>query len=144
MVDGQTTYPSAALNENQRELNHFAVLSWQHSQGAFDVQTSATARYSSLTFTPDPLGDVLFTGIAQDAYKQNVAYALQSDAAYKLDDMHTLRGGVFVQSDRSKSLDQLAGDCPGPKHRHSNQRCADDYHRQRRQDRVDREPVPAG
>src|ERR1039457_5988727 len=32
-VDGQTAYPSAALNENQREINHFAVLSWQHSQG---------------------------------------------------------------------------------------------------------------
>ena len=103
-VDGQTSYPSEALDENQRELNHFAILSWQHSQGAFDVQTSATARYSSLTFTPDPLGDLLFNGIAQNAYKQNVAYALQSDAAYRLDDAHTLRGGFFVQSDRSKSL----------------------------------------
>ena len=103
-VNGQTTFPSEALNENQRELNHFAILSWQHSQGGLDVQTSATARYSSLTFTPDPLGDLLFTGIAQDAYKQNVAYALQSDAAYKLDDMHTLRGGIFLQSDHSKSL----------------------------------------
>jgi hypothetical protein len=103
-VNGQTTYPSEALNENQREINHFAVFSWQHSQGALDVQTSATARYSSLTFTPDPLGDLLFTGNAQNAYKQNVAYALQSDAAYKLDDMHTLRGGIFLQSDRSKSL----------------------------------------
>jgi outer membrane receptor for ferrienterochelin and colicins len=103
-VDGQTSYPSAALNENQRELNHFAILSWQHSQGALDVQSSATARYSSLTFTPDPLGDLLFNGIAQDAYKQNVAYALQSDAAYKLDDTHTLRGGIFLQSDHSVSL----------------------------------------
>jgi outer membrane receptor for ferrienterochelin and colicins len=103
-VNGQTSYPSEALNENQRELNHFAILSWQHSQGALDVQTSATARYSSLTFTPDPLGDLLFNGIAQDAYKQNVAYALQSDAAYKLDDRHTLRGGIFVQRDHSKSL----------------------------------------
>jgi outer membrane receptor for ferrienterochelin and colicins len=103
-VNGQTSYPSEALNENQRELNHFAILSWQHSQGAFDVQTSATARYSSLTFIPDALGDLLFNGVAQDAYKQNVAYALQSDAAYKLDDMHTLRGGIFVQSDHSKSL----------------------------------------
>src|ERR1700730_10941470 len=103
-VNGQTTYPSEALNENQRELNHFAVFSWQHSQAALDVQTSVNARYSSLHFTPDPLGDVLFTGIAQDAYKQNVAYALQSDAAYKLDEMHTLRGGVFLQSDHSKSL----------------------------------------
>jgi TonB-dependent receptor-like protein len=103
-VNGQTSYPSQALNENQRELNHFAILSWQHSQGALDVQTSATARYSSLTFIPDSLGDLLFNGIAQDAYKQNVAYALQSDAAYRLDDMHTLRGGIFVQSDHSKSL----------------------------------------
>jgi outer membrane receptor for ferrienterochelin and colicins len=103
-VNGQTTYPSAALNENQRELNHFAVLSWQHSQGAFDIQTSATARYSSLTFSPDPLGDLLFDGIAQDAYKQNVAYALQSDGAYKLDDTNTLRAGVFFQSDHSKAL----------------------------------------
>jgi outer membrane cobalamin receptor len=102
-VDGQTTFPSADLNENQRELTHFAILSWQHSQGALDVQTSVTARYSSLSFTPDPLGDILFNGIAQDAYKQNVAYALQSDAAYKLDDAHTLRTGVFLQSDHSIS-----------------------------------------
>jgi hypothetical protein len=103
-VLGQTTYPSTALDETQRELNHFAVLSWQHSQGAFDAQTSVTARYSSLTFSPDEVGDILFDGIAQDAYKQNVAYALQSDAAYKLGDEHTLRGGLFLQSDRSKSL----------------------------------------
>jgi outer membrane receptor for ferrienterochelin and colicins len=103
-VNGQSNYPSRALNENQRELNHFAILSWQHADGGWDVQTSATARYSSLTFTPDPLGDLLFNGIAQDAYKQNVAYALQSDAAHKLGDVHTLRGGIFVQTDHSKSL----------------------------------------
>ncbi len=108
MVNGRTTYPSDALDENQRELNHFAILSWQHSDGAFDVQTSITARYSSLTFTPDALGDVLFDGIAQNAYKQNVAYALQSDAAYKLNDTHTLRAGLFAQSDRSKSLTNSA------------------------------------
>ena len=102
-VLGQTIYPSADLDENQRELNDFAVVSWQHSRGAFDIQTSATARYSSLTFTPDVLGDLLFDGEAQQAYKQNVAYALQSDAAYKLNDDHTVRGGYFLQSDHSKS-----------------------------------------
>ena len=102
-VNAQTAYPSADLDETQRELNHFAVLSWQHSQGAFDVQTSVTARYSSLTFTPDVLGDLLYDGVAQNAYKQNVAYALQSDGAYKLNDDHTLRAGIFAQSDHSKS-----------------------------------------
>ena len=103
-VNGQTTFASGSLNENQREVNHFAVLSWQHSHGAFDAQTSATARYSSLSFVPDVLGDLLFGGIAQNAYKQNVAYALQSDAAYKLNPAHTLRGGIFVQTDHSKSM----------------------------------------
>jgi outer membrane receptor protein involved in Fe transport len=103
-VNGQTTFPSDGLNENQLEVNHFAILSWQHSQGAFDVQTSLTARYSSLSFVPDSLGDILFDGIAQNAFKQNVAYALQSDAAYRLNDEHTLRTGVFLQSDHSKSL----------------------------------------
>jgi hypothetical protein len=102
-VDGRTTDDSAALDENQRELNHFAVLSWQHSRGDFDAQTSVTARYSSLTFTPDLIGDLLFDGEAQDAYKQNVAYALQSDGAYKLGSSHTLRGGLFLQSDHSTS-----------------------------------------
>ncbi len=74
-VNGQTAYPSQALNENQREVTQFGALSWQHSAGALDVQSSFVARYSSLSFTPDPLGDLLFTGIAQDAFKQNMAYS---------------------------------------------------------------------
>jgi outer membrane receptor for ferrienterochelin and colicins len=108
IVNGRSDYPSSALDENQRELNHFAILGWQHSAGALDVQTSLTARYSSLTFSPDPLGDILFDGIAQNAYKQNVAYAVQSDGAYKLNDSNTLRAGIFAQSDRSKSVTNSA------------------------------------
>ena len=102
-VDGQTMYPSQTLNENQREVTQFGALSWQHSAGRLDVQTSFVARYSSLTFTPDPLGDLLFTGIAQDAFKQNVAYALQSDGAFQLNDAHTIRAGLFLQTDHSIS-----------------------------------------
>jgi outer membrane receptor protein involved in Fe transport len=102
-VNGITDYPSQALDENQREVTQFGALSWQHSDGPLNVQTSFIARYSSLTFTPDWLGDLLFTGIAQDAFKQNVAYAGQSDASYEIDDSHTLRGGVFLQSDHSIS-----------------------------------------
>ena len=102
-VNGQSAYPSQNLNENQREVTQFGALSWQHSAGAFDMQSSLIARYSSLTFTPDPLGDLLFTGIAQDAFKQNVAYAIQSDGAYHLNESHTIRSGLFVQSDHSIS-----------------------------------------
>src|SRR6202162_1311463 len=102
-VDAQSAYPSDALNENQREITQFGALSWQHSAGALDVQSSFIARYSSLTFTPDSLGDLLYTGIAQHAFKQNVAYAVQSDGAYKLNDSNTVRAGVFMQTDHSVS-----------------------------------------
>ena len=102
-VNGQTTYASRALNENQREVTHFGALSWQHSAGDLNLQTSLTARYSSLTFIPDFWGDLLFTGIAQDAYKQNVAYAGQTDASYKLTDAHTVRAGLYLQTDHSIS-----------------------------------------
>jgi outer membrane receptor protein involved in Fe transport len=102
-VNGVSDYPSQALDENQREVTQFGALSWQHSAGPLNVQTSFIARYSSLTFTPDWLGDLLFTGIAQDAFKQNMAYAGQTDASYEIDDSHTLRGGLFLQSDRSVS-----------------------------------------
>jgi len=103
IVNRQSTFPSQNLDEHQREVTQFGVLSWQHSSGALDVQTSFTSRYSSLTFIPDFPGDLLFTGISQDAFKQNVAYALQSDAAYKLNDTHTIRAGLFLQSDHSIS-----------------------------------------
>ena len=55
-VNGVTAYPSQALDENQREVTQFGALSWQHSVGPLNVQTSFIARYSSLTFTPDLAG----------------------------------------------------------------------------------------
>lgn len=103
-VNGQTAYASENLYENQRELTHFGIVSLQHSAGALNVQTSFIARYSSLTFVPDPLGDLLYNGVSQDAFKQNVAYAWQTDGSYKLADVHTLRAGMYLQTDHSTSL----------------------------------------
>jgi outer membrane receptor for ferrienterochelin and colicins len=102
-VNGQSAFPSAGLDENQRELTQYAVLSWQHAQGALDWQSSLTSRYSSLTFEPDPVGDLLYNGIAQNAFKDDVAVGWQTDAAYKLNDVHTLRAGAYLQHDSSSS-----------------------------------------
>jgi outer membrane receptor for ferrienterochelin and colicins len=103
-ANGRTDFPSQNLNENQREITQFGILSFQHSDGPLDTHTALTTRYSSLSFQPDPIGDLLYNGVSQQAYKRNIAFALQSDAAYKLNDAHTLRAGVFVQNDRSTSL----------------------------------------
>jgi outer membrane receptor protein involved in Fe transport len=100
---GGTYYPSADENETQREITHYAVLSYLHSQGAFDFQISSFGRYSSLNFSPDQVGDLLYNGIAQSAYKQDIALGGQAEAAWHLGDSHTIRGGVIVETDRLSS-----------------------------------------
>jgi len=102
-VNGQTTFLSNNLNETQHELAEYAIVSWQHSEGALNWQTSLSARYTSLHFEPDWVGDVLYNGIAQDAFKSDTAVGWQTDAAYKLGDAHTVRAGLYYQHDSSKS-----------------------------------------
>ena len=100
MVNGQSDFLSNNLDENQREITDFAALSLQHSHGPLTIQSSLVARYSSLDFSPDPsFGDLLFNGISQRAYKRDVAYGLQSDGAYRWNDSHTVRAGVYAQTD---------------------------------------------
>jgi outer membrane receptor protein involved in Fe transport len=102
-VNGQTDFDSANLNENQTEITHYAIVSFQHSQDEFDIHNSLTARYSSLTFFPDVVGDLLFNGLAQNAYKRDVAYDWQTDAAFHLIEGHTIRAGVYIQHDKATS-----------------------------------------
>src|SRR4029077_4146266 len=67
VVNGVSDFNSALLNENQYEATQFAVLSLQKHVGDIDMQISAFTRRSTLSFSPDPLGDLLFNGIAQQA-----------------------------------------------------------------------------
>jgi outer membrane receptor protein involved in Fe transport len=98
-----TPYPSAALNENQRENTQFTALSYLRNSGPFTGQVSVFARYSTLKFVPDPLGDLLYNGISQVADKSDTAGGVQAEGVYKLTDAHTLRAGVIVEIDRSLS-----------------------------------------
>ncbi|MGH8297869.1 MAG: TonB-dependent receptor [Steroidobacteraceae bacterium] len=102
-VDGITDYLSNDLDETQHELTQYAILSWQHSAGNLNFQSSLSARYTSLHFAPDWVGDLLYNGIAQNAFKDDTAFAWQSDGSYQLNDAHTLRAGFFLQHDSASS-----------------------------------------
>ena len=102
-VNGQTMFLSDNLNEHQHEAAQYAILSWQHAQGALNWQTSVSARYTTLHFAPDLLGDLLYNGIAQDAYKSDTAFGWQTDASYQAGDAHTVRAGFYLQHDSAKS-----------------------------------------
>ncbi|HVJ51741.1 MAG TPA: TonB-dependent receptor [Aliidongia sp.] len=102
-VNGQTNFSSDELNESQREITEYGVLSYLRSQKSFTAQVSLFGRYSSLDFTPDPIGDLLFTGVAQSAYKRDISTGLQAEGSYILNDRHTLRAGVIIEADRATS-----------------------------------------
>ena len=101
-VNGVTDFLSDDLNERQHEQAQYAIASWQHSQGNFNLQTSLSVRYTSLHFAPDFVGDLLFNGIAQEAFKDDTALAWQTDSSYKISN-HTVRAGLYFQHDSSES-----------------------------------------
>ena len=102
--NGQTNFPSQNLNENQSETTQYGVVSYLHSTEKFTGQVSLFARYSTLKFTPDEVGDLLYNGVSQYADKTDTAGGIQAEGSYQLGDAHTVRGGVIVEVDRSTSL----------------------------------------
>lgn len=91
----QTDFDSSRLNERQHEQTRFGALSLQGKLGATDYQVSLGQRYSSLDFTPDPIGDLMFNGIAGAISRSSRASTLQADFATPLGDTHTLRYGFY-------------------------------------------------
>jgi len=102
-ANGIASFDSAVLNENQREISHYGILAYLKSTADLDFQIAAFSRYSSLYFSPDPLGDLLFNGIAQNAYRRSIANGVQAEAAYRIAADHTLRSGVIISAERTVS-----------------------------------------
>lgn len=107
-VNGVSDLPSELLNAQQRELTHYAIGSLLHTQGRFTGQVSLFARYSALDYTPDPLGDILYGGIAQTAAKRDTAGGVQAEGVYTASAAHTLRAGLIAQVDRATSSTRSA------------------------------------
>jgi outer membrane cobalamin receptor len=101
-VNGVSDFASAALNENQRQINNFGILAWQKHVGDFDFQVAGYSRYSSAYFSPgNPVGDLLFNGIAQTAYRESWASGVQGDGSWRVSPEHTMRSGFLIQRERS-------------------------------------------
>jgi outer membrane receptor protein involved in Fe transport len=98
---GYPNYPSTNLNDNQRETTQYGVLSFQSMIGdKFDYQLSAFSRYTSVDFSPDPIGDLIYTGVASQIARSGWANGLQADGTYHLNDQHTIRVGSFLSAEK--------------------------------------------
>ena len=96
---GVSSFNSALLNENQLEQNYFGVAALQRSINGADVQFSYFTRYSSVHFVPDTIGDLVFNGVASNVFRSDLANGVTTDAAYRLNEAHTLRGGFLLRTD---------------------------------------------
>jgi outer membrane receptor protein involved in Fe transport len=101
MLAGAPVIASENLDAKQNEKNQFQVLSYQHSVGAnLDYQVSVFHRYTDVTYHPDPVGDLIYNGIAAQILRRNETAGVQADASYRLGDLHTLRTGFFASRER--------------------------------------------
>jgi len=103
-LNGQSTFDSAKLDQNQREITHYGVLAYQYAGDALNFQIAPFVRYSQTRFTPDPLGgDLILTGVADRSRLSSLTAGVQADGSYKLSDSHMLRFGLFFQNERTRS-----------------------------------------
>jgi outer membrane receptor protein involved in Fe transport len=102
-LNGQTTFPSQDLNQNQHETNDFAAVSYLFTSEDFTGQVSLLGRYTSLDYYPDIPGELLYNGLAQRASKADASIGLQAEGVYHLGTAHTLRGGFIFENDHSTS-----------------------------------------
>jgi hypothetical protein len=92
---GRTNFNSAKLDENQAEDNAYEILTYQKNAGDFNFQASIFNRYSSILFRPDNVGDLIFNGVASRVDRDILSNGAEFDSSYKLNDEHTLRGGLI-------------------------------------------------
>ncbi|WP_115553158.1 TonB-dependent receptor [Xanthomonas arboricola] len=92
---GTIDFDSSRLDENQRETTRFGTLALQGMLGDTSYQLSAGQRYSSVAFSPDVAGDLIFNGIASQVDRSNRANTVQADFSTPWGNAHTLRYGLY-------------------------------------------------
>ncbi len=89
-------YPSTILNENLNTRTFFAVAALQGTSGALDYQVAYATHYVTLSFLPDPIGDLIYQGVASTVFHSDYANTLEADFVYHLNEAHTVNFGFYA------------------------------------------------
>jgi outer membrane receptor protein involved in Fe transport len=104
---GPDNLSSTALNENETDRFYFGIVALQTQHGNIDTQLSAFTRYATIDFMPDVYDDLAFNDVASNVVRKSLLNGLQFDAADRLGDAHTLRGGLIFSIEHTE-VDDLA------------------------------------
>ena len=84
------------------------MLALQKSVTDVDLQLAYFTRTSTVQFTPDPLADLMFNGVATNVFRGSVVNGVQGDSAFRLNEAHTVSAGRFRQRGEDDCLQFLA------------------------------------
>ncbi|MGA7870924.1 MAG: TonB-dependent receptor [Candidatus Binatus sp.] len=97
---GVPTFPSADVKENELEQNYYGILALQGTIGGnLNYQVAGFSRYYELKFNPDPIGDLIYNGVAARILHTGFVNGVQEDTSYRLDSRHTLRAGFYLSGE---------------------------------------------
>jgi outer membrane receptor protein involved in Fe transport len=97
---GVPTYPSSEVKEHELEENYYSILSLQGAVGEnLNYQVAAFSRYYELKYSPDPIGDLIYNGVAAEILHTGFINGLQEDTSYKLGSHNTLRAGFYMSGE---------------------------------------------
>ncbi|HUI99427.1 MAG TPA: TonB-dependent receptor [Usitatibacter sp.] len=97
---GTPPVSSEDLDARQDEKNQFQVLSYQKSIANVDLQLSLFHRYTDVHYQPDPVGDLIYNGVAAQILRKDEAAGVQGDLAWQLGEKHIVRTGLYWQHER--------------------------------------------
>jgi outer membrane receptor protein involved in Fe transport len=103
-LSGYENYTSSMINEHQLEQNYFNVVAFQQTIGNIDYQIAAFSRYSSLNYYPDPIGDLIYNGVASNVSRSSFLNGLTEDTAIRLNSEHTLRTGFYTSGEFAQTF----------------------------------------
>jgi hypothetical protein len=97
-------HPSSAIDSSLDQQDYYGILALNGVIGPkADYQVAYTAHYNTQTFNPDPIGDLIYQGIASKVFASDLSNTLAGDLTYRLGLLHSLRGDFIsanVESNR--------------------------------------------
>jgi outer membrane receptor protein involved in Fe transport len=79
-VCAPVNYPSTAINESLNQDYYFGILALRGVVGPeINYQVAYTGAYSTLQFNSDPIGDLVYQGVASNSFRSEFDNTLQTD-----------------------------------------------------------------
>ena len=77
------------------------MVALQKSTNDVDLQLAYFYRSSTVNFTPDRIGDLMYNGVATDVFRGSVVNGIQGDSSFRVNEAHTLRAGLYVSAEKT-------------------------------------------